>query len=230
MGKTHIIGVGLDLGGTYTGTFITSHPSDEAEHRDHSSAFTVVNSEKLSFSSKSRTAVRHRVRSYKGFDLRRRLLLLVAEYQLLQKKQTLAPEERENLRIALSGYLKRRGYARTEAETDTSVLESLDPSVFSSAPSFTNFFNDSEPLNIQWEAIANSPESPKLSIRNCPDKKRQTLKSTLKPASPNTVRRRFLPITSKDAALSQTPQNTSQIFSLQDTNIALNISAIFFRT
>lgn len=80
MGKTHIIGVGLDLGGTYTGTFITSHPSDEAEHRDHSSAFTVVNSEKLSFSSKSRTAVRHRVRSYKGFDLRRRLLLLVAEY------------------------------------------------------------------------------------------------------------------------------------------------------
>lgn len=113
MGKTHIIGVGLDLGGTYTGTFITSHPSDEAEHRDHSSAFTVVNSEKLSFSSKSRTAVRHRVRSYKGFDLRRRLLLLVAEYQLLQKKQTLAPEERENLRIALSGYLKRRGYART---------------------------------------------------------------------------------------------------------------------
>ena len=25
MGKTHIIGVGLDLGGTYTGTFITSH-------------------------------------------------------------------------------------------------------------------------------------------------------------------------------------------------------------
>ena len=58
MGKTHIIGVGLDLGGTYTGTFITSHPSGEAEHRDHSSAFTVVNSEKLSFSSKSRTAVR----------------------------------------------------------------------------------------------------------------------------------------------------------------------------
>ena len=50
MGKSHIIGVGLDLGGTYTGTFITSHPSDEAEHRDHSSAFTVVNSEKLSFS------------------------------------------------------------------------------------------------------------------------------------------------------------------------------------
>lgn len=47
MGKTHIIGVGLDLGGTYTGTFITSHPSDEAEHRDHSSAFTVVNSEFL---------------------------------------------------------------------------------------------------------------------------------------------------------------------------------------
>ena len=46
MGKSHIIGVGLDLGGTYTGTFITSHPSDEAEHRDHSSAFTVVNSEK----------------------------------------------------------------------------------------------------------------------------------------------------------------------------------------
>ena len=86
MGKTHIIGVGLDLGGTYTGTFITSHPSDETEHGDHSSAFTVVNSEKLSFSSKSRTAVRHRVRSYKGFDLRRRLLLLVAEYQLFQKK------------------------------------------------------------------------------------------------------------------------------------------------
>ena len=54
MGKTHIIGVGLDLGGTYTGTFITSHPSDETEHGDHSSAFTVVNSEKLSFSSKSR--------------------------------------------------------------------------------------------------------------------------------------------------------------------------------
>ena len=51
MGKTHIIGVGLDLGGTYTGTFITSHPSDETEHGDHSSAFTVVNSEKLSFSS-----------------------------------------------------------------------------------------------------------------------------------------------------------------------------------
>lgn len=202
MGKTHIIGVGLDLGGTYTGTFITSHPSDEAEHRDHSSAFTVVNSEKLSFSSKSRTAVRHRVRSYKGFDLRRRLLLLVAEYQLLQKKQTLAPEERENLRIALSGYLKRRGYARTEAETDTSVLESLDPSVFSSAPSFTNFFNDSEPLNIQWEAIANSPETTKALNKELSGQKRQTLKSTLKPASPNTVRRRFLPITSKDAALS----------------------------
>lgn len=71
MGKTHIIGVGLDLGGTYTGTFITSHPSDETEHGDHSSAFTVVNSEKLSFSSKSRTAVRHPFRQqpfiYAGF-------------------------------------------------------------------------------------------------------------------------------------------------------------------
>ena len=110
MGKTHIIGVGLDLGGTYTGTFITSHPSDEAEHRDHSSAFTVVNSEKLSFSSKSRTAVRHRVRSYKGFDLRRRLLLLVAEYQLLQKKQTLAPEERENLLVRLPQKKRLRPY------------------------------------------------------------------------------------------------------------------------
>ena len=110
MGKTHIIGVGLDLGGTYTGTFITSHPSDEAEHRDHSSAFTVVNSEKLSFSSKSRTAVRHRVRSYKGFDLRRRLLLLVTEYQLLQKKQTLAPEERENRLVQLPQKKRLRPY------------------------------------------------------------------------------------------------------------------------
>lgn len=184
MGKTHIIGVGLDLGGTYTGTFITSHPSDEAEHRDHSSAFTVVNSEKLSFSSKSRTAVRHRVRSYKGFDLRRRLLLLVAEYQLLQKKQTLAPEERENLRIALSGYLKRRGYARTEAETDTSVLESLDPSVFSSAPSFTNFFNDSEPLNIQWEAIANSPETTKALNKELSGQKEADFKKYIKTSFP----------------------------------------------
>lgn len=159
MGKTHIIGVGLDMGGTYTGTFITSHLSDEVEHKDNSSAFTVVNTDKISFSSKSRTTVRHRVRSYKGFNLRRRLLLLVANHQLLQKKQALTQEEHENLRIALSGYLKRRGYARTEAETDTSVLESLDPSVFSSAPGFTNFFNDSEPLNIQWEVIANSPET-----------------------------------------------------------------------
>lgn len=184
MGKTHIIGVGLDLGGTYTGTFITSHPSDEAEHRDHSSAFTVVNSEKLSFSSKSRTAVRHRVRSYKGFDLRRRLLLLVAEYQLLQKKQTLAPEERENLRIALSGYLKRRGYARTEAETDTSVLESLDPSVFSSAPSFTNFFNDSEPLNIQWEAIANSPETARALNKELSGQKEAEFKKYIKTSFP----------------------------------------------
>lgn len=184
MGKTHIIGVGLDLGGTYTGTFITSHPSDEAEHRDHSSAFTVVNSEKLSFSSKSRTAVRHRVRSYKGFDLRRRLLLLVAEYQLLQKKQTLAPEERENLRIALSGYLKRRGYARTEAETDTSVLESLDPSVFSSAPSFTNFFNDSEPLNIQWEAIANSPETASALNKELSGQKEADFKKYIKTSFP----------------------------------------------
>lgn len=184
MGKSHIIGVGLDLGGTYTGTFITSHPSDEAEHRDHSSAFTVVNSEKLSFSSKSRTAVRHRVRSYKGFDLRRRLLLLVAEYQLLQKKQTLAPEERENLRIALSGYLKRRGYARTEAETDTSVLESLDPSVFSSAPSFTNFFNDLEPLNIQWEAIANSPETARALKKELSGQKEADFKKYIKTSFP----------------------------------------------
>lgn len=184
MGKSHIIGVGLDLGGTYTGTFITSHPSDEAEHRDHSSAFTVVNSEKLSFSSKSRTAVRHRVRSYKGFDLRRRLLLLVAEYQLLQKKQTLAPEERENLRIALSGYLKRRGYARTEAEIDTSVLESLDPSVFSSAPSFTNFFNDLEPLNIQWEAIANSPETARALNKELSGQKEADFKKYIKTSFP----------------------------------------------
>lgn len=184
MGKSHIIGVGLDLGGTYTGTFITSHPSDEAEHRDHSSAFTVVNSEKLSFSSKSRTAVRHRVRSYKGFDLRRRLLPLVAEYQLLQKKQTLAPEERENLRIALSGYLKRRGYARTEAETDTSVLESLDPSVFSSAPSFTNFFNDLEPLNIQWEAIANSPETARALNKELSGQKEADFKKYIKTSFP----------------------------------------------
>ena len=184
MGKSHIIGVGLDLGGTYTGTFITSHPSDEAEHRDHSSAFTVVNSEKLSFSSKSRTAVRHRVRSYKGFDLRRKLLLLVAEYQLLQKKQTLAPEERENLRIALSGYLKRRGYARTEAETDTSVLESLDPSVFSSAPSFTNFFNDLEPLNIQWEAIANSPETARALNKELSGQKEADFKKYIKTSFP----------------------------------------------
>lgn len=184
MGKTHIIGVGLDLGGTYTGTFITSHPSDEAEHKDHSSAFTVVNNEKLSFSSKSRTAVRHRVRSYKGFDLRRRLLLLVAEHQLLQKKQTLTLEERENLRIALSGYLKRRGYARTEAETDTSVLESLDPSVFSSALGFTNFFNDSEPLNIQWEATANSPETARALNKELSGQKEAEFKKYVKTSFP----------------------------------------------
>lgn len=184
MGKTHIIGVGLDLGGTYTGTFITSHPSDETEHGDHSSAFTVVNSEKLSFSSKSRTAVRHRVRSYKGFDLRRRLLLLVAEYQLFQKKQALTPEERENLRIALSSYLKRRGYARTEAETDVSVLESLDPSVFSSAPGFTNFFNDSEPLNIQWKVISNSPETARALNKAVSGQKEADFKKYVKTSFP----------------------------------------------
>lgn len=202
MGKTHIIGVGLDMGGTYTGTFITSHLSDEVEHKDNSSAFTVVNTDKISFSSKSRTTVRHRVRSYKGFNLRRRLLLLVANHQLLQKKQALTQEEHENLRIALSGYLKRRGYARTEAETDTSVLESLDPSVFSSAPGFTNFFNDSEPLNIQWEVIANSPETARALNKAVFGQKEADFKSTSKPASTNTVRKRFLPITSKDAALS----------------------------
>lgn len=111
-------------------------------------------------------------------------MLLVAEYQLLQKKQTLAPEERENLRIALSGYLKRRGYARTEAETDTSVLESLDPSVFSSAPSFTNFFNDLEPLNIQWEAIANSPETARALNKELSGQKEADFKKYIKTSFP----------------------------------------------
>ena len=111
-------------------------------------------------------------------------MLLVAEYQLFQKKQALTPEERENLRIALSSYLKRRGYARTEAETDVSVLESLDPSVFSSAPGFTNFFNDSEPLNIQWKVISNSPETARALNKAVSGQKEADFKKYVKTSFP----------------------------------------------
>ena len=61
----YIFPVGIDMGAKYTGVFMLSHLDGVLPTAADATAMTIVNSDKIHYSMKHRTAVRHRVRSKK---------------------------------------------------------------------------------------------------------------------------------------------------------------------
>lgn len=158
-------GVGIDLGAKYTGVFIKKGNSSDAD----ASAFTIVMPEgdKFGYSTKNRTAVRHRLRGVKRFKLARRLLVQLVNALLAQNPYQ-AEDGRtvskcdQPLAEALSGLLRRRGYSRVETEIDLSVLNELDGAVFAAFPALKNFtFLKSGNLLKAWEDFSQDVASVK---------------------------------------------------------------------
>lgn len=149
----YIFPVGIDMGAKYTGVFMLSHLDGVLPTAADATAMTIVNSDKIHYSMKHRTAVRHRVRSKKRFVLARRLLNLIVDHQLMKAGFVLSAQEKSQLTEALSGYLKRRGYSRIETEIDLDSLNDVDPLVFAMCPGFEDFFSSDIELLTQWNSL-----------------------------------------------------------------------------
>lgn len=68
--------VGLDLGAKYTGVFSTGFFIGSQPTPENSDAYTIVmpdSGDKMTYSMTNRTAVRHRLRGKKRFNMARRL-------------------------------------------------------------------------------------------------------------------------------------------------------------
>lgn len=149
----YIFPVGIDMGAKYTGVFMLSHLDGVLPTAADATAMTIVNSDKIHYSMKHRTAVRHRVRSKKRFVLARRLLNLIVDHQLMKAGFVLSAQGKSQLTEALSGYLKRRGYSRIETEIDLDSLNDVDPIVFAMCPGFEDFFSSDIELLTQWNSL-----------------------------------------------------------------------------
>lgn len=156
--KTICLPVGIDLGARNTGVFIAPFVACEspAFDLDHCVAATIVMppDDKMTYSQTNRTAVRHRLRGNRRFDLARRLLELVTREQLRKRSIEASELEMKRLREATGGLLRRRGYSRLESETDLSVLVDADPSLFAENETLGKYFQSSaRPLDLQWEDL-----------------------------------------------------------------------------
>ena len=150
--------VAIDLGASYTGVCTINHYADEAVKPENITAGVVVLPEDgngFVYSMKNRTAVRHRVRSKKRFHLARRLLMLIIDNLIQEHEIALSSEHAKQLKEALSGLLKRRGYSRVETEADLTSLEKVDASVFASHSVLGKYFYEGTSLAQQWEELTN---------------------------------------------------------------------------
>lgn len=146
--------VGLDLGAKYTGVFSTGFFIGSQPTPENSDAYTIVmpdSGDKMTYSMTNRTAVRHRLRGKKRFNMARRLAMLIIEQQLQSAKTPLTDIEHKRLIEAVFGLLKRRGYTRIESEVDLNTLGSVDVFPFAQHPVLSKYFVEGRPLAEQWE-------------------------------------------------------------------------------
>lgn len=140
--------IGIDMGARNTGVFFTIFDQSEAPSAERSYAMTLVtpkDGDKITFSQAARTAVRHRLRGKKRFSLARRLLWQIVEPKV--SDLLIDAHSQRQIREALNGLLKRRGYARTESELDLTILEKFDYNEFSECPGLDTYF----PIEAQVE-------------------------------------------------------------------------------
>lgn len=160
MQQTHFKStVAIDLGANNTGVFLVNHYADDVITKENTKAATIVmpvEGSGLVYSMKNRTAVRHRMRGRKRFNLARRLLLLIVDELMKEKQMALSAQEYQKMVEALCGLLKRRGYSRVESETDLTILENVDPAVFATHPALSVYFNETQSVAEQWENITNN--------------------------------------------------------------------------
>ena len=163
----------FDLGAINTGIFLLNHGGDQPSC-EHARALTIslpTGKNGFQLSNKNRTAVRHRVRSSKRFKLARRLLFVILNECFKEKGLDFYSNENSQLREALGGLLKRRGYTFLLSETpvDISKLESVDPAVFNKHELFSDIFDKENNFAEQWEEFTKHPE--KLRSIVFPDEK-----------------------------------------------------------
>ncbi len=154
--------VGIDLGAKYTGVVIANSKPEENLTQEDLSAFTIVmpDSDKMTLSQAQRTAVRHRIRGKKRFNLARRLAMLIIGEKLASCNLSLTATEQAKMTEAVSGLLRRRGYSRIESEIDLTILEDANPEWFAQHNTLKHFFpNPNYPLANQWEELTNKIEN-----------------------------------------------------------------------
>lgn len=144
--------VTIDLGGKNTGLFLAQYAAGDAPDASHCLATTLVLPEEgggITWSQKSRTATRHRVRGNKRRKLAKRLINHVF-FEGLNRPLDQAEQQ------ALHGLLNRRGYNRLERERDTGILERIDPYWFAEA--LPDYFTDHENLQDQLDRLCQQPD------------------------------------------------------------------------
>ena len=117
----------LDLGAVNTGYYLCSYDNN-ADFIDTSltdAGTVVVNPDKIKFSQEERRIVRHRIRGFKRFKFARALLDQIVTKLLGNSAESLDSKELMDLKICLSGLLKRRGYTRFEQDIDETDISNF---------------------------------------------------------------------------------------------------------
>ncbi len=117
----------LDLGAVNTGYYLCSYDNN-ADFIDTSltdAGTVVVNPDKIKFSQEERRIVRHRIRGFKRFKFARALLDQIVTKLLSNSAESLDSKELMDLKICLSGLLKRRGYTRFEQDIDETDISNF---------------------------------------------------------------------------------------------------------
>lgn len=139
--------IAIDLGGLYTGLYMSQYQYGESLAQHHGKLTTLVMPEeggKMTWSQAGRTATRHRIRSNKRRKLAKRLLKVTFTQGLSYKLNDAELE-------ALNGLLNRRGYNRVETDIDRRPLETVPSSWI--ANEFPEFFDSSSAISEQLEEL-----------------------------------------------------------------------------
>ncbi len=171
------VAVSIDLGAKNTGVITVTHKAGTTPSPSDCFAATIVmptESDGLTYSSKNRTAVRHRLRGKKRFTMARRLLRLIIKDRLDSQQISLSNSAEKRLFEALFGLLKRRGFNRVDSESDLTVLESLDISIFANFPGLDEVFCESgfassTALAEAWENLTQKPALRQRFLAVCPN-------------------------------------------------------------
>lgn len=156
--------IAFDLGGRCTGLFLVNHKQGEKPQAQHAYAATLVlpqEDDQFKYSTRNRTAVRHRVRSAKRFKLARRLVAQVIGALTEKKGDEIDAIENRRRAQAVSSLLRKRGFTRMEGDTevDLSVLETIEPALFAEHPDLGRFFQANRSILQQWDELSQQAET-----------------------------------------------------------------------